>query len=108
MFPRSQVISIVTSGRASEPSFYLGCCRGDSLSWQSVAGRKGECAMGPYDGLTPEERARITEIQDFLIDRYVEQKEAQERGDDARAKEIAREIKELQREKEEIKEWAAT
>jgi benzoyl-CoA reductase/2-hydroxyglutaryl-CoA dehydratase subunit BcrC/BadD/HgdB len=64
--------------------------------------------MGPYDGLTPEERARITEIQDFLIDRYVEQKEALDKGDDTRAKEIGREIKELQREKEEIKEWAAT
>ena len=64
--------------------------------------------MGPYDGLTPEERARITEIQDFLIDRYVEQKEALERGNGARAKEIGREIKELQREKEEIKVWAAT
>ena len=64
--------------------------------------------MGQYDGLTPEERARITEIQDFLIERYVEQKEAFERGDDARAKEIALDIKEFQREKEEIKEWAAT
>ena len=64
--------------------------------------------MGQYDGLTPEERARITEIQDILIERYVEQKEACERGDDARAKKIAREIKGLQREKEEIKEWAAT
>jgi hypothetical protein len=64
--------------------------------------------MGQYDGLTPEERARITEIQDFLIERYVEQKEAFERGDDARAKEIALEIKEFQREKEEIKEWAVT
>ena len=64
--------------------------------------------MGQYDVLTPEERARITEIQDFLIERYVEQKEAFERGDNARAKKIAREIKGLQREKEEIKEWAAT
>jgi hypothetical protein len=64
--------------------------------------------MGQYDGLTPEERARITEIQDFLIERYVEQKEAFERGDDARAKEIALEIKEFQREKEEIKEWEVT
>jgi hypothetical protein len=64
--------------------------------------------MGQYDGLTPEERARITEIQDFLIDRYVEQKEALEQGDDTRVKEIAVEIKELQREKDEIKEWAAT
>jgi benzoyl-CoA reductase/2-hydroxyglutaryl-CoA dehydratase subunit BcrC/BadD/HgdB len=64
--------------------------------------------MEQYDGLTPEERARITEIQDFLIERYVEQKEALVRGDDARVKEIALEIKELQREKEEIVEWAAT
>jgi hypothetical protein len=64
--------------------------------------------MGQYDGLTPEERARITEIQDFLLERYVEQKEALERGDDSRVKEIALEIKGLQREKEEIKEWAAT
>ena len=64
--------------------------------------------MGQYDGLTPEERARITEIQDFLLERYVEQKEALERGDDARVKEIALQIKELQREKEEIVEWAAT
>jgi hypothetical protein len=64
--------------------------------------------MGQYDGLTPEERARITEIQDFLLERYVEQKEALERGDGARVKEIALEIKGLEREKEEIKEWAAT
>jgi hypothetical protein len=69
---------------------------------------KGEWEMGQYDRLTPEERARITEIQDFLIDRYVEQREAVEKGDDARVNEIALEIKELQREKEEIKEWAAT
>ena len=64
--------------------------------------------MGQYDGLMPEERARIAEIQDFLLERYVEQKEALERGDDARVKEIALEIKGLEREKEEIKEWAAT
>jgi len=64
--------------------------------------------MEQYNGLTPEERARITEIQDFLIERYVEQKEALERGDDSRAKKIALEIKGLQREKEEIKEWAST
>ena len=61
--------------------------------------------MGQLDGLTSEERTRIIEIQDFLIERYVEQKEALERGDNARAKEIALEIKGLQREKDEIKEW---
>ncbi len=64
--------------------------------------------MGQYDGLMPEERARITEIQDFLLERYVQQEEALERGDDARVGEIALEITGLQREKEEIKEWAAT
>ena len=57
--------------------------------------------------LTPEERARITEIQDLLIDRYVEQKEALEKGRRARAIEIGFEIKELKREIEEVKEWAS-
>lgn len=56
--------------------------------------------------LTPEERARITEIQDLLIDRYVEQKEALDKGEKARAIEIGFEIKELKREIEEVKEWA--
>ena len=64
-----------------------------------MTGQERRWEMGQYDGLTPEERARITEIQDFLIDRYVEQKDALEKGDDARAKEISLEIKELQREK---------
>jgi hypothetical protein len=56
--------------------------------------------------LTPEERARITEIQDLLIDRYVEQKEAFEEGKKARSMEIEGEIKELKREMEEVKMWA--
>jgi hypothetical protein len=62
--------------------------------------------MGQNDRLTPEERARITEIQDFLIDRYVEQREALEHGQKARAIEIQFEIKEFHREIEEIKGWA--
>jgi DNA-directed RNA polymerase subunit E'/Rpb7 len=62
--------------------------------------------MTQYDGLMPEERARITKIQDLLIDRYVEQKEALEKGDHVRAKEIESEIKELRRAKEEIQGWA--
>ena len=62
--------------------------------------------MGRYDGLTPEERAMITEIQDLLIDRYVEQREAFKKGDKVRAKEIGLEIKELQLEKEKIQELA--
>jgi hypothetical protein len=62
--------------------------------------------MGQYNQLTPEERARIAEIQDLLIDRYVEQKEALDKGLKAHAIEIALEIKELHREMEKIKEWA--
>ena len=67
---------------------------------------QGELAMTQYNGLMPEERARITEIQDLLIERYVEQKEAIENGDPVRAKEIESEIKELRRAKEDIQCWA--
>ena len=56
--------------------------------------------------LTPEERAIITEIQDLLIERYVEQKEALERNNTARAKEIEFEIKELKRELAGVKDCA--
>ena len=62
--------------------------------------------MGQYNQLTQEERAKITEIQDLLIDRYVEQKEALDRGLKTHAIEIEFEIKELQREMEKIKGWA--
>jgi hypothetical protein len=62
--------------------------------------------MEGYHGLAPEERARITDIQDLLIERYVEQKETVEEGKKARAREIEFEIKELKREMETIKEWA--
>ena len=55
----------------------------------------------------PEERARIIAIQDLLIDRYVEQKEALEEGKRCRAIELEFEIKELLHEKEKIKRWAA-
>lgn len=65
-----------------------------------------ECVMEKSHLLTPEERARITQIQDVLIDRYVEQKEALENDEKARAIEIGFEIKELKREIEEVKEWA--
>ncbi len=56
--------------------------------------------MKRYNGLTPEEPTRVTEIQDSLIDRYVEQEEALEKGKKTVAIEIGFEIKELQREKE--------
>ena len=54
-----------------------------------------------------EEFDRITDIQDLLIDRYVEQKEAIREGDRCRAIALEFEIKELRREKEKIKHWAA-
>lgn len=56
---------------------------------------------------THEERDRITDIQDLLIDRYVEQKEAILEGNRCRAIELEFEIKELRREQEKIKHWAA-
>ena len=56
---------------------------------------------------TVEERARITAIQDLLIDRYVEQKEAIQEGNRCRAIQLEFEIKELLCEKKKIKEWAA-
>jgi hypothetical protein len=54
-----------------------------------------------------EERDRITDIQDLLIERYVEQKEALQDGNRCRAIELEFEIKELRREKDKIKHWAA-
>lgn len=62
--------------------------------------------MGQFDPLTPEELARITEIQDLMIDRYIRQKQALERGDAYRAKEIELEINGLCCEKEKIRELA--
>jgi hypothetical protein len=62
--------------------------------------------MTKYEGLAPEERARITEIQDLLIERFVEHKEAIEEGQEVRAKELEGEISELQREKEKVTKWA--
>ena len=54
-----------------------------------------------------EERARITEIQDLLIDRYVEQREALDEGNRCRVINLEFEIKELLHKKKRIKQWAA-
>ena len=56
--------------------------------------------------ITAEDRPRITEIQDSLIERYVEQKEAIREGNRRRAIGLEFEIKELLREKDKIKRWA--
>jgi hypothetical protein len=52
--------------------------------------------MEPNKHLIPEERARITKIQDLLIERYVEQKEALDEGNRCRALELEFEIKKHQ------------
>jgi hypothetical protein len=67
----------------------------------------GGTAMTKYEGLGLEERAKITEIEDLLIERFVEDKEAIEEGQEVRAKELEADINELQREKEEVTMWAA-
>jgi hypothetical protein len=63
--------------------------------------------MGQQRGLlSPEERARITELQDQLIDRFVEHREATAEGEEERVKELEAEIDNLLREKHEVEKWA--
>jgi hypothetical protein len=63
--------------------------------------------MGQHRGLlTPEERARITELQDLLIDRFVEHRQATAVGEEERVKRLEAEIDDLLREKEEVEKWA--
>ena len=57
--------------------------------------------------LTPEERARVMELQDLLIERFVEQREAVAEGQAERVKTVEAEIDSLLHEKEEIEKWAA-
>jgi hypothetical protein len=57
--------------------------------------------------LTPQERARITELQDLLIERFVEHRKAVADGQDERVNTVEAEIDSLLREKAEIEKWAA-
>ena len=52
--------------------------------------------------LTPEDRARITELQDLLIERFVEHREATTDGLEERVRTLETEIDGLLREKKEI------
>ena len=61
----------------------------------------------PRGFLTPEERARIMELQDLLIDRFVEHRKAAANGKEERVTTLEAEIGSLLREKEEIEKWAA-
>jgi hypothetical protein len=60
----------------------------------------------PRGSLTPEERARVMELQDLLIDRFLEQREAAVAGQEERVRTVEAEIDNLLREKEEIEKWA--
>ena len=73
-----------------------------------VQARFGRVKMvQPRGLLTPEERARITELQNLLIDRFIEHREASANGQEERVKTLEAEIDSLLREKEEILKWAA-
>ena len=64
--------------------------------------------MGQHRGfLTPEERARIMQLQDLLIDRFVEHRQATAAGQEERVKIVEAESDSLLREKDEIEKWAA-
>jgi hypothetical protein len=63
--------------------------------------------MGHHRGfLTPEERVRITELQDLLIERFVEHREAVAEGQQERVKTVEAEIDGILRGKDEIEKWA--
>jgi hypothetical protein len=63
--------------------------------------------MGQHRGIpTPEERARILALQDLLIERFVEHREATTDGLEERARTLEAEIDSILREKKEIEKWA--
>ena len=64
--------------------------------------------MAQHRGLlTPEERARVIEVQDLLIERFVELRVAAADGREGRVKELEAEIDDLLHEMGEIEKWAA-
>ena len=56
--------------------------------------------------LTPEEQARVMQLQDLLIERFVEQREAVAEGQEERVRTVEAQIDSLLHEKEEIEKWA--
>jgi hypothetical protein len=76
-----------------------------SVKQQAQLGRVRK--MGQHRvSLSPEERARIMELQDLLIDRFVEHRGATAEGHEERVKTLDEEIDSLLREKNEIEKWA--
>jgi hypothetical protein len=58
--------------------------------------------MGKPQDLNSEDRARIIEIQDLLIENFVEYKEVIGRGEEDNAKKIDAQIENLRREKQNL------
>jgi hypothetical protein len=56
--------------------------------------------------LTPEERARIAQLQDQLIERFLHHRRAVKHGKEDEARVIEMEIDDLLREKRDIEAWA--
>ena len=77
-----------------------------SVKQQARLGRSKRMGQ-PRGILTREEQARIIELQDLLIERFVEQREAVAERQEDRVKTVEAEIDSLLREKEEIEKWAA-
>ena len=93
-----------TGRKRSKKSLMISPMRSSATHQVRVDGRK---RMGHHRGfLTQEERARITELQDLLIERYVERKKAMADGHEKRVRTAEAEIDSLLREKEEIEKWA--
>jgi hypothetical protein len=57
--------------------------------------------------LTPEERARVMQLQDLLIECFVERREAVAEAQEERVRTVEAQIDSLLREKDEIEKWAA-
>ena len=76
-----------------------------SVKQQARLGRVRK--MGQHRGsLSPEERARIMELQDLLIDRFVEHREATADGLEERVAALEAEIDSILCEEKEIENWA--
>src|ERR1700730_12296129 len=77
-------------------------------SARATRGGRFQTESPPHRGLlTPEERARVMQLQDLLIDRFVEHREAIAAGQEERVKIVEGEIDGLLAEKAEIEKWAA-
>jgi hypothetical protein len=76
-------------------------------SWRLVRKRLSGMGSGysQHRNLGLDERERLTEIQDLLLERIFARKEAIERGHNGPAEALDEEIKELKRQKENIRKW---